>query len=357
MMRGSARRTQGARRELVIALHCSGAGAAQWRRLAEALGENYELVAPEHYGGDSTGPWPGEHAFTLADEAARTIALIDGTDRQVHLVGHSYGGGVALHAALARPDRIASLTLYEPSAFHLLWQLDHAAAALTEIKAIAYAVATGVVTGDYRNAAATFVDYWGGPGAWAAMRPSAQDALVRWMPMAPPEFSALFKEPTLACDYARLALSDPGHPRRARAGADAAHCRGVALAVALHAARGRGGCEPHGPADPCGRGQRADRSAHRAGSRARPASPPEHEQPACFGSQAAKQQPLSSALGNRGRPQWLESSRFFTAPPPTSCFSAPFSTPSASSPACRCPRPSTWVPSFRSPKRSSSICC
>jgi pimeloyl-ACP methyl ester carboxylesterase len=186
MIRGSARRTQAARRELVIALHCS------------------DLVAPEHYGCDSTGPWPGEHAFTLADEAARTIALIDGTGRQVHLVGHSYGGGVALHVALARPERIASLTLYEPSAFHLLWQLDHAAAALTEIKAIAYAVATGVVTGDYRSSAATFVDYWGGPGAWAAMRPSAQDAIVRWMPMAPPEFSALFKEPTLARDYARL---------------------------------------------------------------------------------------------------------------------------------------------------------
>ena len=124
--------------------------------------------------------------------------------RPVHLVGHSYGGGVALHAALARPDCIASLTLYEPSAFHLLWQLDHAAAALAEIKAIAYAVATGVVTGDYRSAAAAFVDYWGGPGAWAAMRPSAQNALVRWIPMAPPEFSALFKEPTRACDYARL---------------------------------------------------------------------------------------------------------------------------------------------------------
>ena len=104
----------------VIALHCSGAGAGQWRQLGEALAPRHELVAPEHYGCDSTGPWSGEHAFTLADEAARTIEIIDRSDGKVHLVGHSYGGGVALRAAVERPDRIASLTLYEPSAFHLL---------------------------------------------------------------------------------------------------------------------------------------------------------------------------------------------------------------------------------------------
>ena len=96
----------------VIALHCSGAGAGQWRALAEVLGPGYRLAAPEHYGCDRTGPWTGTHAFTLADEAARTFALIDESERKVHLVGHSYGGGVALHVALARPGRIASLTLY-----------------------------------------------------------------------------------------------------------------------------------------------------------------------------------------------------------------------------------------------------
>jgi hypothetical protein len=64
-------------RELVIALHCSGAGSSQWRQLGVMLGEGYELLAPEHYGSESAGPWSGEHPFALADEAARTIALID----------------------------------------------------------------------------------------------------------------------------------------------------------------------------------------------------------------------------------------------------------------------------------------
>lgn len=104
----------------VIALHCSGSGAAQWRKLGEALSSRHPFVAPEHYGCDSTGPWSGERAFTLADEAARAIGIIDASRGKVHLVGHSYGGGVALRAAVERPERIASLTLYEPSVFHLL---------------------------------------------------------------------------------------------------------------------------------------------------------------------------------------------------------------------------------------------
>ena len=189
----------------VIALHCSGAGAAQWRQLGAVLDSRYGLITPEHYGCDSVGPWSGEHAFTLADEAARTIGIIDRSDCKMHLVGHSYGGGVALRAALERPNRIASLTLYEPSAFHLLKAMGaRGAVALAEIQAVATRIADGVVTGDYRGGVSSFVDYWGGPGAWAALRPSVQAALIRWTPKAPLDFRALIDETEPASAYADL---------------------------------------------------------------------------------------------------------------------------------------------------------
>jgi pimeloyl-ACP methyl ester carboxylesterase len=107
-------------RTSVIALHFSGAGANQWRALDELLDGRYALIAPEHYGCDRVGPWSGERAFTLADEAARTVEIIDRQRSKIHLVGHSYGGGIALRVALERPHGVASNTLYEPSAFHLL---------------------------------------------------------------------------------------------------------------------------------------------------------------------------------------------------------------------------------------------
>jgi pimeloyl-ACP methyl ester carboxylesterase len=195
--------------ELVIALHCSGAGAGQWRTVGEMLGAKYDLVAPEHYGCRGTGPWPGAHAFTLADEAARTLAIIDGASQKVHLVGHSYGGGLALHVALRRAHNIASLTLYEPSAFHLLKQIDSGAEALAEIVAIAREVGTRVIRCDYRGAAAAFVNYWRGEGAWRALRPELQHALVRWAPKAPLDFAALIEERTEASAYACLHFPVP----------------------------------------------------------------------------------------------------------------------------------------------------
>jgi pimeloyl-ACP methyl ester carboxylesterase len=191
----------------VIALHCSGASAAQWRGLGSVLGVGYELTAPEHFGGDITGPWTGEHVFTLADEAERTIDLIDGGRRRVHLIGHSYGGGIALHVALRRPDAIASLTLYEPSAFHVLRDIGGTGAdALAEIENIAREVGAGVVTGDYRGAAARFVDFWGGKGAWEALPPHQQLRLARWAPKAPLDFAALIQEPPWPDGYVGLRM-------------------------------------------------------------------------------------------------------------------------------------------------------
>jgi pimeloyl-ACP methyl ester carboxylesterase len=191
----------------VIALHCSGAGAGQWRQLGEALSPAYTLSAPEHYGCERTGPWIGTHAFTLADEAARTIDLIDRSVNEVHVVGHSYGGGVALHVALARPTRIVSLALYEPSAFHLLKIMgDQGAAAFTEITDIARVTAQGVISGDYGGAAAAFVDYWVGVGTWAALGPMVQAALIRGAPKAPLDFRALIEESTPLAAYSDLRM-------------------------------------------------------------------------------------------------------------------------------------------------------
>lgn len=189
----------------VIALHCSGADGGQWRKLAAVLGLRFEVFAPSFIGCPDTGPWTGERAFTLADEARAVIGLVDELAAPVHLVGHSYGGGVALKVASARPSAIASLTLYEPSAFHLLRQLGaRGDSALDEIEAVAEEIGAGLVSGAYQAAAAHFVDYWNGAGAWAALRPSVRDALMRWLPKSTLDFRALIEDTTPIASFGRF---------------------------------------------------------------------------------------------------------------------------------------------------------
>src|SRR3546814_8229080 len=75
---------------------------------------------PDLRGYGATEGWSGRAPMRLADEAALVRALAEEAGEPVHLVGHSYGGAVALMAALHFPEAIASLTLIEPVAFFLL---------------------------------------------------------------------------------------------------------------------------------------------------------------------------------------------------------------------------------------------
>ncbi|WP_210211029.1 alpha/beta hydrolase [Mesorhizobium sp. M9A.F.Ca.ET.002.03.1.2] len=196
---------QARRAPLVVALHCSGGSARQWRKFAERLDEGCRFVAPDLIGAPGGSSWAGSGTFSLADEAAGTIEMIDNHEGPVHLVGHSYGGGLALHIAAMRPHRLASLGLYEPSAFHLLNGMgSEGRVAFEEISAVAGAIAEGLNNGSYRAAAACFVDYWNGPGTFAAMKPDLQAELVRFLSKASLDFHALIHEPTHVGEYSRF---------------------------------------------------------------------------------------------------------------------------------------------------------
>lgn len=90
-------------------------------------------------------------------------------------MGHSYGGFLALQLALARPDRVLSLALYEPVAFAVLSDAERAA--VDDIGT--YHPGT---TGVDETWLAGFVDWWNGSGSWPRLSEDARNAFraVGW---------------------------------------------------------------------------------------------------------------------------------------------------------------------------------
>ena len=79
--------------------------------------------------GESPGAFEG---FTLADWRDDALAMIDGIDGPVVLVGSSMGGWVMLLAALARPDRIVGLVGIAAAPDFTDWGFDDAQTAILQ---------------------------------------------------------------------------------------------------------------------------------------------------------------------------------------------------------------------------------
>ena len=188
----------------VVCLHSSASSSAQWRPLMDRLGCRYHTLAADLYGSGKSPTWPALGPLSLADEVVLLDAVLAAAGPRYHLVGHSYGGAVALAAACARPERVESLVLFEPVLFSVLVAEDPDQAAAREIIGVRDDTILALERGDPHASAARFVDYWMEPGAWDAMPPQRRDAIAGLMSTVKAEWEAVFGEPTPLSAFADL---------------------------------------------------------------------------------------------------------------------------------------------------------
>jgi pimeloyl-ACP methyl ester carboxylesterase len=185
-----------------LCLHASGGAGRPWAHFVAALGRDRAVVAPDLIGYAGAQRWPGGSPASLDDEAKALAPLLNAGP--VHLFGHSYGGAVALQIALRWPDRVRSLTLYEPVRFALLLGRPETQAVGESIVGVGRRIGLETLSGAHPAAARRFTDYWAGDGTWDAMRPEAQRTLAARMPKVQAEFEALFADRVPATAYARI---------------------------------------------------------------------------------------------------------------------------------------------------------
>jgi len=192
--------------DTVICLHSSMSSSRQWDGLVTRMHPHFRVIALDLHGYGSGPRWAGGPAFGLDREVALLDGVIDALHGPVHLVGHSYGGAVAIAAARAFGLRIASLTVYEPVIFAALFTRADARAAALEVCRLVADIQRAYLREDLFAAARRFIDYWSGPGTWDSIPCVKQDALAQQVPTVLANFEALLSAPDLLAGLAELRL-------------------------------------------------------------------------------------------------------------------------------------------------------
>ncbi len=140
----------------ILALHAAGTDGRTWRGLARRLKQS-RILAPDLLGhGKSEG---GSHGGYPEALRALEDAFFRDSDGPLKIVGHSFGGMLALHLAARHPSRVHRVVVYEPVAFAALApECPEAAAPKAFFAAWDPAAPEAWLEG--------FFDYWSGPGTW-----------------------------------------------------------------------------------------------------------------------------------------------------------------------------------------------
>ena len=190
----------------VVCLHANASSSAQWRHLSELLAPRFRVLAPDLYGAGASPEWPSDRVITLADEVALLAPVLAAAGSPLVLVGHSYGAAVALKAALADPQRVAALVLYEPTLFALI---DQISAPPNDADGIRNAVAdasAALDAGDLHGAARRFIDYWSGEGSWERVPEQRKPAVAAQVANVRRWRHALLGEATPLAAFAALEM-------------------------------------------------------------------------------------------------------------------------------------------------------
>ena len=220
--------------EPVILLHGSLSSSRQWRMLRSARRTSSQSPAwkPEmaalaragaRCGGPNPDPEPlqfrwialdlygyGESgfpkitsSFRLDREVELVERLLDGVGTPAHLVGHSYGGAVALLAAVRRPELVRSVFVHEPVLFRLLRDCGRDAQ-WAEIEALSERFGRALSADRPDHAVELFVDYWSGPGTFAALPAKRRYEMVRAAGKVALDFEALYSAATSLEEFAAI---------------------------------------------------------------------------------------------------------------------------------------------------------
>ncbi len=209
---------------------------AAWRPVIAALNGRFRCVTTSLPGYGGTVERRTERDTSIVHVAAALEAVIRRAGGGVHLVGHSFGGLVALAVALRCQVPLASLVIVEaPAAVLLRERGEHrhycAFVRMTESYFAAF-------KGGNAEAIATMIDFYGGAGTFASWPPRLRAYATETTPVNILDWATAYGFPLSAAALAAIDIpvlvfrGGASHPAVQRANALIGACmRGAALAT------------------------------------------------------------------------------------------------------------------------------
>jgi pimeloyl-ACP methyl ester carboxylesterase len=167
------------------------------------LKDDFHVRAVNLYGYGRTPPWSVDAPQSLDDQAHLVETALPPHADTFCLVGHSFGGSVAMKLAARPSGRVTGLVLLETNPFHLLKQSGKAEA-FAEVADLRDCIKKFGALGEWVMAAERFADYWGGAGSWQNMPAERRNAFAQALKPNYFEWDAVMGETTPVEQWARL---------------------------------------------------------------------------------------------------------------------------------------------------------
>jgi pimeloyl-ACP methyl ester carboxylesterase len=178
-----------------------------WRPVIAAWENRFRCITTSLPGYGRTAERRTAHDTSIARLAETVESVIARAGGRVHLVGHSFGGLVALAVALRHRvafDRVAlaSLVMLEAPAMEVLREEERHYRVFRRMTEAYFAD----FAGGNRQAIAAMIDFYGGVGTWAAWPPRVRDYAIETTPVNIRDWASAYGFPLSAAALSAIEI-------------------------------------------------------------------------------------------------------------------------------------------------------
>lgn len=173
----------------VMALHCTMAFSGAWAGFQRRAGNDLTFVAPDMPSHGKSVDW--DEVSDFADTVF--VATRDALTEPMDLIGHSFGGAIALRLAVEHPDLVRSVTMIEPVTFSIALQDQPDVVAVHDRDTAPFQ--EYLKAGDREGAARAFNRMWSDRGPkWDAIPSASRQAMTRAIHVVPGTMPFLYED-------------------------------------------------------------------------------------------------------------------------------------------------------------------